>query len=127
MTPISDEYMRRIIATRKKLYRDALGGAQSEYAWGGKDYLGACAKKFFSPCRGKLSIVCPVNDGSDLCGIGIFHTAIDEARSIMEKDPGILQKVFTYELHLCRSFPGDEIARITSVVAGHDGGLKALT
>ncbi len=56
---------------------------------------------------GVLSIVCPVGDGSDVSGIGIFNADIDEVKKIMDDDPGVKEGVFVYEIHPCRSFPGD--------------------
>ena len=57
--------------------------------------------------EGVLSIVCPVADGSDVSGIGIFNAGIDQVRAIMDGDPGVHEGVFVYEIHPCRSFPGD--------------------
>src|SRR5690348_4870980 len=59
--------------------------------------------------EGKLSIVCPVNDGGEVCGIGIFNTTVEETKAIMEGDPGVQAGIFTYELHASRSFPGDSL------------------
>lgn len=110
MTPISDEYMRQMIATTKNYCIVLLWAGPNRNMPGVEKSIWEHARRNFSlRAEGKLSIVCPVNDGSDLCGIGIFHTGIDETRSIMEEDPAILQKVFTFELHQCRSFPGDKV------------------
>jgi len=54
-----------------------------------------------------LPIVCPIFDGSDLSGIGIFNANIEEKKSIMEQDPGVKEGIFIYEAHPCRSFPGN--------------------
>ena len=58
---------------------------------------------------GVLRIVCPVRDGSDVSGIGIFDTSVDETRRIMEDDPGVRAGIFTYEVHDTRGFPGDAL------------------
>ncbi len=58
---------------------------------------------------GVLSIVCPVADGSDVYGIGIFNGSIEEVQKIMDEDPGVKAGVFIYEVHTCRSFPGDSL------------------
>ncbi|HEY2350859.1 MAG TPA: hypothetical protein VGH64_17690 [Puia sp.] len=58
---------------------------------------------------GLLSIVCPVNDGTGVFGIGIFNTDVQEAKKIMDEDPGVQAAIFIYELHNCRSFPGDKL------------------
>jgi len=28
----------------------------------------------------------------------------------MDGDPGVMAGIFTYEVHLCRSFPGDKLS-----------------
>jgi hypothetical protein len=58
---------------------------------------------------GLLSIVCPVTDDTDLCGVAIFNTSVEQARQIMDDDPGVRAGVFTYEVHPIRSFPGDSL------------------
>ncbi|MBD0322916.1 MAG: hypothetical protein ICV72_05945 [Aldersonia sp.] len=58
---------------------------------------------------GKLAIVCPVMDDSDVCGVGIFATDLDETKAIMTDDPGVQAGVFTFDVHPVRSFPGDAL------------------
>ncbi|HEY6595515.1 MAG TPA: hypothetical protein VI011_15665 [Asanoa sp.] len=58
---------------------------------------------------GLLSIVCPVDDGSDVDGIAIFNLGVEETAAVMDDDPGVRAGVFAYELHSCRSFPGDAL------------------
>jgi hypothetical protein len=59
--------------------------------------------------EGKLSIVCPVTDESEVCGLCIFNTDLEETKRIMDGDPGVQARVFLYEVHPCRSFPGDSL------------------
>jgi hypothetical protein len=56
---------------------------------------------------GVLSIVCPISDGSDVAGVGIFNAPIEEVKKIMDEDPAVQAGVLIYETHACRSFPGD--------------------
>ncbi len=58
---------------------------------------------------GKLRIICLVNDESDVEGIGIMSTNLEETRRIMNEDPAIKSGVFVYEVHSTRSFPGDNL------------------
>ncbi len=58
---------------------------------------------------GLLSIVCPISDDSDVRGVGIFNAGIDEVKLLMDEDPGVKEGVFVYEIHACRSFPGDRL------------------
>jgi hypothetical protein len=57
---------------------------------------------------GIMPIVCPVG-GQEIAGIGIFNTDPDEARAIMEDDPGVRAGIFSVEVHACRGFPGDAL------------------
>jgi hypothetical protein len=66
-------------------------------------------RNFSLRADGLLAIVCPVRDGSDVCGVGIFTVSPQETASIMDEDPGVKAGVFVYELHACRSFPGDAL------------------
>jgi len=59
--------------------------------------------------EGILSVVCPIRDGSDVSGIGIFNRNPDEVKEIMDGDPGVIAGIFTYEIHASRSFPGDKL------------------
>jgi hypothetical protein len=56
-----------------------------------------------------LSIVFLVTFEGDLNGLGIFNASIDETKKIMDGDPGVAAAVFVYEIHPCRSFPGDSL------------------
>ena len=58
---------------------------------------------------GVLAVVLPVTDGSDVCGIGVFATTVEDATAIMNDDPGVAAQVFTYEVHSCSGFPGDSL------------------
>jgi hypothetical protein len=110
MSTISDESMRQMIATMKRYSIVILKAGPNRTMAGVEKVIWEHARRNFSLREeGKLPIVCPVDDGSELCGIGIFTTGIEETRSIMDEDPAIMQKVFTYELHPCRSFPGDRL------------------
>jgi hypothetical protein len=55
----------------------------------------------------KLAIVCPIAGSGDLAGIGIFDADADETDRIMRDDPAVKAGVLAFEIHACRSFPGD--------------------
>jgi len=59
--------------------------------------------------EGHLAIVCPVTDGGEISGVGIFNGSPEEVKQIMDQDPGVQAGMFTYEIHPCRSFPGDRL------------------
>lgn len=66
-------------------------------------------RNFELRAAGKLSIVCPVTDTSDVKGIGIFNVDQAELKQIMDNDPGVKAGIFLYEIHPVRSFPGDQL------------------
>ena len=67
-------------------------------------------RNFQLRAEGKLCIVCPVRDETDVAGFGIFATDPEETKRIMDDDPGVRARIFTYEVHPCTSFPGDALA-----------------
>ncbi len=58
---------------------------------------------------GLLPVVCPVADGSDLTGIGVFDATPEEVDRILAADPGVQAGIFTYDIHPSRSFPGSTL------------------
>lgn len=52
---------------------------------------------------GLLLVVCPISDGSETTGVGIFDLGVDDTRRVMDADPGVRAGFFTYELHAARS------------------------
>jgi len=55
--------------------------------------------------------VCPIADGSNVAGVGIFNANIEEVKKLMDEDPAVQAGVLIYEVHACRSFPGDSLPR----------------
>jgi len=113
MNRITDEYMRRMLQTTKRytvtiLHRTPLrdGSGADEIVW-------EHGRRNFKLRRdGLLCIVCPVDkDESDVTGICIFSTALEETRKIMDEDPAVKAGIFTYEIHSIEGFPGDALAK----------------
>jgi len=67
-------------------------------------------RNFALRASGKISIICPVNDGSDVTGVAVFNTDPEEAKKIYDEDPGVKAGIFSFEVHPTRSFPGDSLA-----------------
>jgi hypothetical protein len=78
-------------------------------------------RNFALRAAGLLAIVCPINDGSGLAGVGIFDAEPDEVKRIVAEDPAIIAGVLTFEIHPCRSFPGDSLPAADVRVAGVTG------
>lgn len=112
MATITDEYMKRMIGLTKNYcvvllragpYRDMDGVEAIVWEHG--------RRNFSLKVDRVMPIVCPVNDGTGFFGVGIMDTTVDEAKRIMDEDPGVKAGVFIYEVHPCRSFPGDCLPR----------------
>lgn len=108
MSPVTDEYMKEMIGTMKNYCVVILRAGPNLRIPGVESIIWEHARRNLSlRAEGKLPIVCPVSDGSEVCGIGIFVGGIETVRAIMDEDPAVLKGVFTCEIHPCRSFPGD--------------------
>ncbi len=110
MATISDEFMRGMIAKTKNYCIVILKAIPRRYEEGVEKIIWEHGRRNFElRAEGVLPIVCPVTDGSDVRGIGIFDATVDEVTKIMDEDPGVKAGVFVYEVHPCRSFPGDSL------------------
>jgi hypothetical protein len=108
MTPISDAFMREMLPKAHAYTLVILRAGPKRYEPGVEGIIWEHARRNFAlRAEGILAIVCPVGDGSDVSGAGIFTTGEQETLRIMDEDPGVKAGVFTYEVHPCRSFPGD--------------------
>lgn len=110
MQEITDEYMRQMMPTAKNYCVVILKAGPHKQMEGVEKIIWEHGRRNFAlRAEGALAIVCPVRDGSEISGIGIFNTSLEETKKIMDEDPGVQAGVFVYELHACRSFPGDSL------------------
>ena len=110
MQEITDEYMRQMMPTAKNYCVVILKAGPNKQMEGVEKIIWEHGRRNFAlRAEGALAIVCPVRDGSEISGIGIFNTSLEETKKIMDEDPGVQAGVFVYELHACRSFPGDSL------------------
>ncbi len=110
MTTITDEMMRERLTKTRSYAIVILHGTAKIKEPGAEQIIWEHGRRNFElRAEGKLAIVCPVNDGSGVSGIGIFNAVPAEVSQIMEGDPGVRAGLFTYEIHPCRSFPGDSL------------------
>ncbi len=110
MTTITDDYMRQMIAKTRTYTAIILKATSKRYEPGVESIVWEHGRRNFTLREeGVLSIVCPIADGSDVTGIGIFNAPIEEAKRIMDEDPGVKAGVFVYEIHPCRGFPGSSL------------------
>ena len=110
MTEITDEFMRQMISRTRNYCVVILKAGPNRNKPGVEKIIWEHGRRNFAlRAEGLLSIVCPVSDGSDVSGVGIFNADIDEVKLIMDEDPAVKEGVFVYEIHACRSFPGDSL------------------
>jgi hypothetical protein len=110
MKVITDEFMMQMLATTKTYTVIILKAGPGIGEPGAKQIMREHGRRNFAlRAERLLSIVCPVTDDSEVKGIGIFNTDEAETKKIMDADPGVAAGVFVYEIHPCRSFPGDSL------------------
>lgn len=107
---ISDDYMREA-RTRVRPYTVAILHKGPAYAPPQSDPIiwEHGRRNHALRAAGLLSIVCPVSDGTDTAGIGVFNADIATVETILRGDPAIAAGVLTVEIHASWSFPGDSL------------------
>ncbi len=107
---ISDELMRQILPTARDYCVVILKTGPKRFEEGIQKVVWEHVRRNFAMrARGLLSIVCPVDDGSEVRGIGIFNASVEETKQLMDDDPGVKAGAFLYEIHPCKSFPRDSL------------------
>jgi hypothetical protein len=110
MTTITDEYMQQMRAKTKNYTIVILKAGPHKHQKGAEKIIWEHGRRNYElRADGVLAIVCPISDGSDVCGLDIFNATVEEAKKIIDEDPGVKAGVFVYEIHACRSFPGDSL------------------
>ena len=109
-TIITDEFMHRMLSKSKNYCIVILKTGPNKQMDGVEKIIWEHGRRNFAlRADGVLPIVCPVSDGSNTSGIGIFNASAEEVQKIMDEDPGVQAGVFVYEIHPCRSFPGSSL------------------
>ncbi len=107
---ISDEYMQQMLAKTKTYCIVILKATPKRKEQGTDKIVWEHGRRNFALSEsGILPIVCPVTDNSDISGLGIFNSDIEQTRKIMDMDPAVKAGLFTYEIHACRGFPGSTL------------------
>ncbi len=107
MATITDEYMREMLPKARQYCAVILKVGPDRHQPGVEQIIWEHGRRNMSLREdGVMPIVCPVGDGSDVAGLCIFNLSEEEARAVMDEDPGVKAGVFVYEVHPCRGFPG---------------------
>jgi hypothetical protein len=110
MTEISDDEMRAGMATTRPYTIVILKDGPNRHSGGADAIVWEHGRRNFAlRADGVLPVVCPIMDDSEVCGVGIMNVGVDEAKVVMDGDPAVAAGVFVYDLHPCRSFPGDAL------------------
>ncbi len=110
LTTVTDEFMRQMMSSAKNYCVVILKAGPKRNDDGIEKIIWEHGRRNFAlRADGVLSIVCPISDGSNVTGVGIFNAPVEEVKKIMDEDPGVKAGVFIYELHACRSLPGDSL------------------
>ena len=110
VSEITDDYMRQMMTTTKPYTVLILRKGPNYGADGSAAVIWEHGRRNFElRADGRLSIVLPVPDESDVTGIGIFALAPEETEAVMRDDPGVQAGLFEFEVHAARSFPGDAL------------------
>lgn len=110
MAEISDEFMREMMTTTRPYTVMVLRSGPNRHMDGVEKVIWEHGRRNFSlRADGLLSIVCPVRDDDEVCGVGVFNLDVDATRAVMDDDPGVKAGVFVYDVYATRSFPGDAL------------------
>ena len=110
MVEITDEYMRSMLPSSKDYTAVIIRDGPNRHSDGADAVIWEHGRRNFAlRADGRLAIVCPVRDGSGVDGIGIFNLDAEQTRAVMDDDPGVSAGIFVYDIHRCRSFPGDSL------------------
>lgn len=113
---VSDETMRDSLA-RTEPYTLIILRAGPRYSPPGPDRDPEVARiiwqhgnrNFRLKAAGLLQVVCPVADGSDITGVGVFAATPGDVDRIYADDPAVKAGALTYEIHPTRTFPGSTL------------------
>jgi hypothetical protein len=109
MPNISDDDMRALLATSKPYTMVFLKPGPNQPADRDSIVWEHGRRNIQLRADGRMVLVFPVRDGSDVNGVGVFDLDEEATREVMDGDPGVQAGVFVYELHPTRSFPGDAL------------------
>jgi len=111
MSRISDDYMRRMLGKLKPYTFVILHRTRKRDEPMADKIVWEHGRRNFELRRdGNLLIVLPVDrDETDITGLCVFATNLEETKRIMDGDPAVRAGIFTYETHRVKSFAGDRL------------------
>ncbi len=111
MTDITDDYMRDMLGKSKPYTIVLLSKGPNYRPDGDRSVIWEHGRNNFRlRAAGQLAVVVPMGAGdgtSDVVGLGIFTTSVDDTKALMAADPAVIAGWLTPEVRAGRSFPGD--------------------
>lgn len=124
MTTITDDELRQLLGNAKPFTVGLLRWGPNRHMDGVEAIRWEHSRRMASlRADGLIPIVCPLNPmhsnleqqpedpvgAETLVGLGISTLAPEQLGELFDGDPCVQAGVFVYELHPCRSFPGDAL------------------
>ena len=112
VSDITDDYMRAMLETTKRYTLVILHRTSKRSEPGADEIVWEHGRRNFELRRnGLLCVVGPVvQDKTDVTGVCIFSTDLEQTKRVMNEDPAVRVGIFTYEAHQIEGFPGDALA-----------------
>jgi len=112
MSQITDEYTHDMLMTLKPFAVVLLRATPKRNEAGADQIVWEHGRRNLALRKdGRLCIVLPGNDESDIGGMMIFRTDVEETRKIMDEDPSVKAGIYAYDIHSVLGFPGDCLAK----------------
>ena len=111
-TPITDERMHAPEPTTRTYTAVILKDGPNRHADDADAVIEEHGRRFRQMrADGLLSIICAVDDDTEVDGIAIFDLGTERTRDLMDVDPGVRAGIFAYEVHPVLGHPGDALPR----------------
>jgi len=108
LTEITDEYMKEMLSKTREYCIVLLKDGPNSHMPDRRKIVWEHGRRNFALRKdGLMPIVCPLTDDGNVAGVCIFNASIAKTKEIMNEDPGVKAGIFVYEVHPCKSFPGD--------------------
>ena len=110
MTEITDDFMREMLGKSRPYSVVVLKKGPNYRADGDRSVISEHGRRNFAlRAAGQLAVVVPLASDTEMAGLGLFTTSLDDTRALMLGDPAIAAGWLTFEVYAGRSFPGDSL------------------
>lgn len=111
MIEITDDFMRQMLGKARPYSVVVLKKGPNYRADGDRSIIWEHGRRNFAlRAAGQLAVVVPLASETDMAGIGLFTTSLEETAALMADDPAVKAGWLTFEVYAGRSFPGDGLS-----------------